>query len=166
MFSFFLFSDPKSQTGNQIKGPASAHKEAGLLAYKKPFSAEKSFFQHLSLDFFAPACYNQRSFILFKMLMRTNRGPALHAAERAAPQGCCKQPAMCRTSTTAECRGEPLPGVPVTAQREALPGPGGAIRVEPWNAVDDFIRRFIPLLVRGEASFFVFYFILSKEQTP
>jgi hypothetical protein len=64
LFSFFLFSDPKSQTGNQIKGPASAHKEAGLLAYKKPFSAEKSFFQHLSLDFFAPACYNQRSFIL------------------------------------------------------------------------------------------------------
>ena len=38
----------------------------------------------------------------------------------------CKQPAMCRTSTTAECRGEPLPGVPVTAQREALPGPADA----------------------------------------
>jgi len=73
LFSFFLFSDPKSQTGNQIKGPASAHKEAGLLAYKKPFSAEKSFFQHLSLDFFAPACYNQRSFILTKAMMRTNR---------------------------------------------------------------------------------------------
>ena len=105
-------------------------------------------FTPVSLDFLGRTCYNQRSFILFKMLMRTNRGPALHAAERAAPQGCCKQPAMCRTSTTAECRGEPLPGVPVTAQREALPGPGGAIRVEPWNAVD-FFRRFIPLVNAG-----------------
>ena len=76
-------------------------------------------FTPVSLDFLGRTCYNQRSFILFKMLMRTNRGPALHAAERAAPQGCCKQPAMCRTSTTAECRGEPLPGVPVTALRGA-----------------------------------------------
>ena len=70
--------------------------------------------------------------------------------QRGLPRvfGCCKQPAMTPASTTAECRGEPLPGVPVTAQREALPGPGGAIRVEPWNAVD-FFRRFIPLVNAG-----------------
>ena len=41
-------------------------------------------FTPVSLDFLGRTCYNQRSFILFKMLMRTNRGPALHAAERAA----------------------------------------------------------------------------------
>ena len=35
-------------------------------------SAEKSIFLPLSLDFFVPACYNQRSFILSKTLMRTN----------------------------------------------------------------------------------------------
>ena len=116
--------------------------------YKNKDDGSGRNFTPVSLDFLGRTCYNQRSFILFKMLMRTNRGPALHAAERAAPQGCCKQPAMCRTSTTAECRGEPLPGVPVTAQREALPGPGGAIRVEPWNAVD-FFRRFIPLANAG-----------------
>lgn len=46
----------------------------------------------------------------------------LHDAERAAPQGRCKQPVMCRSSTTAERRGEPLPGAPVTAQRVARRG--------------------------------------------
>ena len=98
-------------------------------------------FTPVSLDFLGRTCYNQRSFILFKTLMRTNRGPALHAAERAAPQGCCKQPAMCRTSTTAECRGEPLPGAPVTAQRVACSSTQFG-----WNRGTqlDFQRRFIP----------------------
>ena len=54
-------------------------------------------FLPLSLDFFVPACYNQRSFILSKTLMRTNRSPAFHAAERAAPgfrvlQAACHDP--------------------------------------------------------------------------
>ena len=175
MFSFFLFLF-LTNNSKQAKRPASVHRKAGrlhlpgflaaLIAYgismglgiaptrftvpEFPAGNDRAGrnFTPVSLDFLGRACYNQRSFILFKTLMRTNRGPALHAAERAAPQGCCKQPAMCRTSTTAECRGEPLPGVPVTAQREALPGPGGAIRVEPWNAVD-FFRRFIPLVNAG-----------------
>ena len=57
-----------------------------------------------------------------------------HDAERAAPDtGCCKQPAVHRASTTAERRGEPLPGAPVTAQRVAC-SQGHVIRVEPWNA--------------------------------
>lgn len=48
--------------------------------------------------------------------------------------------------TTAECRGEPLPGVPVTAHREA-PLSGGAIRVEPWSGFRLMIdRRFIPCM--------------------
>ena len=57
-------------------------------------------FTLVSLDFLGRTCYNQRSFILFKMLMRTNRGPALHAAERAAPQGCCKQREFSITRST------------------------------------------------------------------
>ena len=163
LFSFFLFLF-LTNNSKQAKRPASVHRKAGRFAFAMmvvdvglvftvpefPAGNDRAGrnFTPVSLDFLGRTCYNQRSFILFKMLMRTNRGPALHAAERAAPQGCCKQPAMCRTSTTAECRGEPLPGVPVTAQREALPGPGGAIRVEPWNAVD-FFRRFIPLVNAG-----------------
>jgi len=40
----------------------------------KALCAEERFytFLPLSLDFFVPACYNQRSFILSKTLMRTN----------------------------------------------------------------------------------------------
>ena len=176
-FSFSSENRFLTTNSKQAKRPASVHRKAGRFAFaglsggahrlrgismglgiaptrftvpEFPAGNDRAGrnFTPVSLDFLGRTCYNQRSFILFKMLMRTNRGPALHAAERAAPQGCCKQPAMCRTSTTAECRGEPLPGVPVTAQREALPGPGGAIRVEPWNAVD-FFRRFIPLVNAG-----------------
>ena len=70
----------------------------------------------------------------------------LDTAERAAAAGaaCCKQPGVRPLLTTAERRGEPLPGVPVTAQREARPQ-GCAIRVEPWSGPAKCgYRRFIP----------------------
>ena len=70
----------------------------------------------------------------------------LDTAERAAAAGaaCCKQPGVRPPLTTAERRCEPLPGVPVTAQREARPQ-GCAIRVEPWSGPAKCgYRRFIP----------------------
>ena len=123
-------------------------------------------FTPVSLDFLGRTCYNQRSFILFKMLMRTNRGPALHAAERAAPQGCCKQPAMCRTSTTAECRGEPLSGAPVTAQRVACSSTQFG-----WNRGTqlDLSKALHPVKqMRGEASFLLYqtHFSCQEGVTP
>ena len=130
--------------------------------YKNKDDGSGRNFTPVSLDFLGRTCYNQRSFILFKMLMRTNRGPALHAAERAAPQGCCKQPAMCRTSTTAECRGEPLPGAPVTAQRVARLGVQfGWNRGTLWN-----FQALHPVGMCGMKRFFVICFISQRRMQP
>ena len=73
-------------------------------------------FELASLDFSHRACYNQCSFILCKSSMRTNR-IFPHTMQREPPRspGCCKRLTVPGDPTTAECRGEPLPGMPVTA---------------------------------------------------
>ena len=98
-----------------------------------------------TLAFFPQLCYNLCSFILSRRegaaarssWMRTNRGGPTGPQRGLPPLAArCKQPGRRPPPTTAERGGEPLPGVPVTAQREARAGlccPAGAIRVEPWS---------------------------------
>src|SRR5699024_10042956 len=105
------------------------------------------------LAFFPQLCYNLCSFILTKRRraatpsrMRTNRGRHTAHQRELPPQARrgASSPAHAPPPTTAERRGEPLPGAPVTAQREAQPA-GGAIRVEPWSGPSEREqRRFIP----------------------
>ena len=105
------------------------------------------------LAFFPQLCYNLCSFILTKRRraatpsrMRTNRGRHTAHQRELPPQARrgASSPAHAPPPTTAERRGEPLPGAPVTAQREARPA-GGAIRVEPWSGpAEREQRRFIP----------------------
>lgn len=82
------------------------------------------------LAFLPQVCYNLLSFILAKRerapapsRMRTNRGRTATPERGLPPQRCGVLQAAWRSPppTTAECRGEPLPGVPVTAHREAQP---------------------------------------------
>ena len=110
--------------------------EAVLCAGRRAAEKEKR-----TLAFFPRLCYNLCSFILAKRWkasrpsrMRTIRGGTRHIREgcRRKARRAASSPAHAPPPTTAERRGEPLPGAPVTAQREARPA-GGAIRVEPWS---------------------------------
>ena len=111
--------------------------EAVLCAGRRAAEKEKR-----TLAFFPQLCYNLCSFILAKRRraakpsrMRTIRGGTRHIREgcRRKARRAASSPAHAPPPTTAERRGEPLPGAPVTARREAQPA-GGAIRVEPWSS--------------------------------
>ena len=106
------------------------------------------------LAFLPQVCYNLLSFILTKreradaLLNADKQGPDLTPQRRLPPQmrRAASSPAVIPSPTTAERRGEPLPGLPVTAQREALSfgrrNSGGT--VERFPASID--RRFIPCI--------------------
>ena len=131
-FSFLL---PAAHTQNGLRLLPRA--EAVLCAGRRAAEKEKR-----TLAFFPQLCYNLCSFILAKRRraakpsrMRTIRGGTRHIREgcRRKARRAASSPAHAPPPTTAERRGEPLPGAPVTARREAQPA-GGAIRVEPWSS--------------------------------
>ena len=117
LFSFFLFliRNLKRQPDQR---PCFCAQRSGAFGVKEQPCAKKSFFGIYPLIFSAG-----RATISVVSSCKSDDADKLssrlHDAERAAPQGRCKQPVMCRSSTTAERRGEPLPGAPVTAQRVA-----------------------------------------------
>ena len=84
LFSFFLFLIRISKWQPNQR-PRFCAQRSGAFGVKEQPCAEKSFFRHLSLDFLPPACYNQRSFILTKAMMRTNRCP-VSMAQRGLPR--------------------------------------------------------------------------------
>lgn len=74
---------------------------------------------------------------------------------RRSDAACCKQPGAARPPTTAECRGEPLPGVPVTAHREARPpgrrNSGGTVERSRQRMTGASSRAYV---LRDEALFY------------
>ena len=100
-----------------------------------------------------------------KTMMRTNRGPVSPCRrEGCRPEGCAASSLPCAgLSTTAECRGEPLPGAPVTAQRVAC-----CCTQFGWNRGTQLSlsKALHPVEhIRGEASFLSYpnAFFISKR---
>ena len=159
LFSFFLFliQNLKRQPDQR---PCFCAQRSGAFGVKEQPCAKKSFFGIYPLIFSAG-----RATISVVSSCKSDDADKLssrlHDAERAAPQGRCKQPVMCRSSTTAERRGEPLPGAPVTAQRVARRGVQFG-----WNRGTFLIFSGASSReqVCGMKRFFVLLY-LSKEQT-